>query len=773
MMNGAGARERKLPERLAEALRAHPAVLTGALCAAGAFLSAMARIAGEAAPFGVSFVAAVPLPLLLPAALGAAAGYLAAGLSASYRCCGALLLAAALRVALQRVLRDRRAPVWASPAVAAACVLIAGIAPVFYTSPLAYDWIMWATQVVMAGAAASFMLRAFEGGLTLDPGTLLRADRLTRASAVVLAGVALMGLDAVTLSGVSLGRIAAALAVLAAARVGGERASALCGVVAGLVIGFSTGEFEVYVTSYGIGGLLAGVFSAFGKKGSAVVFALCYGAFGLLAQRSPAGFIEVAAAAGLFLLLPEKWYGVFAAARPAAGDGAFREIAAQRISAVSGALREVSDTTREVAERLSRRAAESPEAICRRACRTACRRCPYTEACWKSEPGVTLRALQTALALLRQTGELRPESLPRALSRCPNKDKLAEALTEEYEAWSQREERRTANERERALLAEQYDGVGMALDALAERIGSLKPATPATAQSLCSIFAAEGLEPRRVLCWKDETGRVSVRAALPRRAAGSADGKKLAEALGEAAGVRFLPPTLTVSAQETTLEFVQRPAFRAVCGSCQITAGKERCCGDTLRRLEAGGMVHLLLSDGMGTGRGAALDSTLAASLATCLLEADVDYQSALRLVNSALMVRSAGESLATLDAVRLDCYSGVVSFYKAGAAPTLMLRAGKVTELSSGSLPAGILEGVAFETAQFRLAPGDAVLLMSDGASQEGCQWLKPMLEGLSGDLDAFCKRAARLAQLRRLDGREDDITVAVLRVEAIDAQP
>ena len=114
-----------------------------------------------------------------------------------------------------------------------------------------------------------------------------------------------------------------------------------------------------------------------------------------------------------------------------------------------------------------------------------------------------------------------------------------------------------------------------------------------------------------------------------------------------------------------------------------------------------------------------------------------------------------------------LNLYTGKVRLYKAGAAPTILRRDGKGILVESTSLPAGILEGVEFEESSFTLEEGDLLLLLSDGASAQGCQWLLRELEAFrQEDLDSLCQRLARTARLRRTDGREDDITILCCRL-------
>lgn len=161
----------------------------------------------------------------------------------------------------------------------------------------------------------------------------------------------------------------------------------------------------------------------------------------------------------------------------------------------------------------------------------------------------------------------------------------------------------------------------------------------------------------------------------------------------------------------------------------------------------------------------AALDSAMLASLISRLLEAGLCCESALRLVNSAMMVKGR-ESLATLDAAEIDCYSGKTRFCKAGAASTYLRHAGRGVVIDSISLPAGILDGVEPESRELTLGEQDILVMISDGVPTEE-DWLSALLEHWQGkDLTMLCRQIAESARLRSKELREDDITVAALRL-------
>ena len=336
-------------ERLAEALReqSYPVLC---LCWGGVGLVlSMARILGENAPFGVALAAAVPFPLVLPSAVGGILGYLlGGGMGESFPLVGALLLTAVTRWVVGPRWEKHRA--WTSPLLAGGMVFLAGVVPLLYGSPLFYDVVMWVTQVVMGAASASFLERGASAILRKGPP----ADRLDSTALCIMGALLLMGLDSASVGGVTLGRIAAVMAVLCAARMGNEGLSSIVGMVCGLAVGFATGDFPPAITVYGLGGMLAGIFSAFGRTGSTLAFLFTYGAISAMTEGSVSGFIEVALGSFLFLMIPLPWFRLGSAlVRPAAADEqAVKLVVEERLQSAAAALRDVSQTTRDVARRL-------------------------------------------------------------------------------------------------------------------------------------------------------------------------------------------------------------------------------------------------------------------------------------------------------------------------------------------------------------------------------------------------------------------------------------
>ena len=181
---------------------------------------------------------------------------------------------------------------------------------------------------------------------------------------------------------------------------------------------------------------------------------------------------------------------------------------------------------------------------------------------------------------------------------------------------------------------------------------------------------------------------------------------------------------------------------------------------------DGSGRLVAVLSDGMGTGGRAAVDGAMTCAMAESLLKAGIGFDSMLQTVNSALIAKSGDESLATLDIACVDLFTGSLELRKAGAACTLLRRGKKVEFIEASSVPVGILPQVEFAAYRRELSPGDVVLLVSDGVTACGQEWLEDLVLHWDEEENPnlLAQRVTDEARKRRSDGHEDDITALAL---------
>ncbi len=193
----------------------------------------------------------------------------------------------------------------------------------------------------------------------------------------------------------------------------------------------------------------------------------------------------------------------------------------------------------------------------------------------------------------------------------------------------------------------------------------------------------------------------------------------------------------------------------------------ERVCGDTVAAFETeGGMLCLLLCDGMGSGEPARKESALTCRLMRQFLEAGIEPEAALKTLNAAMALRSAETgSFTTIDLITCRPGGGEAAFYKFGAAPSYLKRGGTVRRVTGGSLPAGVRSGgAAPDVTRATLEPGGFIVQISDGvADPSRDEWLQDLLAGWEGE-DPQELAGLILGESVRREGLQDDCGIQVL---------
>ena len=190
--------------------------------------------------------------------------------------------------------------------------------------------------------------------------------------------------------------------------------------------------------------------------------------------------------------------------------------------------------------------------------------------------------------------------------------------------------------------------------------------------------------------------------------------------------------------------------------------------GDTVSAFSGDGRQYMLLSDGMGTGRMAALTSGMAAVFLERMLTAGAGLETALKMLNNVIRA-GCDECAATVDLCEIDMVTLEARFVKSGAAPSFVIRGGSLFRLQSKTVPIGILRALDAEMIRFTVEPGDVIVMLSDGIARsfEECPWLLDFIstdeDVLTGDVQRAAEKIVEQAAAR---GARDDITAGVMRV-------
>ncbi len=190
------------------------------------------------------------------------------------------------------------------------------------------------------------------------------------------------------------------------------------------------------------------------------------------------------------------------------------------------------------------------------------------------------------------------------------------------------------------------------------------------------------------------------------------------------------------------------------------------------------GAFLIAIADVSGKGMPAALLSAMLQASLRTQSAGDAPVVEILRNINSLLYRSTAVQQFATFFLARVEGDSLRMTFSNAGHNYPMILRRGSPRILlDRGGTLLGILEQTTFEQADVALAPGDVVILYTDGVSeamnaleqQFGEERIADVIEALPRETSARQIAEGLSHSLREfLDGVEpqDDITILVLRV-------
>ena len=732
-----------------------------------------ATLFGELTPFGIGLAAcagAANLPTLLCLTIG----YLLGGGLSPWRYVATIGMVGGLRWVLD-ALPGRGRRWFVPPLVAFTACTATGFILLFGTGIDLYR----AVLILAEGAVAAGSTLFFDTALDLWDKEDRYLPTAANQTAVVLTGaVAVTAVCTLQVGGFAPGRMAAAFLVLVLARSGREGGGSIAGCVLGGAMALAMPGQTSLAAALAFGGLMAGLFSRFGRIVETTLFLAATGVV-LLGESDEAVLFyiyEILGACLLFAVLPREWdrrlCRLFLRSRDLPAVEGIRRMTTMQLRVACGALEEVAQTVEAVARRLSRHGVADMASLYRGCYAAVCAACPLRQLCWEQHREETQEGLEKLTPFLRQEGKVTADRMGGFLAGCRQKDRFAEHLSRGYTHYVAQEEAWRRLEEIQKAVEGQFAGTGTLLRGLAARLEDRHQVDIELSGRILTVCEDYGMTVQDALCTRDAAGRLTV--DILTTAGGIPPGQRWHRQMEQVCGRGFAPATEAAWGKQTRVTLTEPPLFRVESGLAQRRCGQEKLCGDTARIEPLPKGTLAVLSDGMGSGSRAAVDSSMAVGLVTRLWRAGFPPAGILQTVNAALLVKCREEPLSTLDVAVIDTHTGRFDSYKAGAAATLLRSQGRISRLDRPGLPVGILPDPRFEQSHDRLVEGDLVLMVSDGALAAGTAAVEQAMQDFpeDGNLQDLCEAVCAIAQGEDPVCR-DDITALALRLCKWEEEP
>lgn len=266
-------------------------------------------------------------------------------------------------------------------------------------------------------------------------------------------------------------------------------------------------------------------------------------------------------------------------------------------------------------------------------------------------------------------------------------------------------------------------------------------------------------------------GHVKLTATVSSRMGGCIAVKSFVSAASRALGKRLRTTAEArtfISKEPIQLILYEDTVYRNVQGIARLKKDGAQISGDNFSFLELEqGDLLLGLSDGMGSGSAACKESEMVLDLVERFMEAGFSVETAIRMMNSAMVMKGENDRFSTVDLCKINLYNGMAQLYKIGAAATFVKREDSVECISSESLPVGAETQLDIESTQVQLRNGDFVVMVTDGVLEylhvpKPEETMQEMIESIqTNNPGILAKRIMERVMLFTGGKASDDMTV------------
>lgn len=362
-----------------------------------------------------------------------------------------------------------------------------------------------------------------------------------------------------------------------------------------------------------------------------------------------------------------------------------------------------------------------------------------------------------------EMGEISGEIIPVLPEECVNKKEAAEEYERLFRLSTAQRLMDLRYSDERRLIMEQFGIISDIVRVSGERDGIRY--SQSVSANIEEAFGNHNINILR--CWAGYTASNRLTAEIFFSAGEIPEStERICGILSDILGMRLEASASVSSEKELKIGIYEPPAYDAEIHSAAICAAGSKLSGDSSSSFsDSTGKRYIVLSDGMGSGKNAAVDSHMVIGLFRRLVCSGMKPELAVRLVNSVMVTKSREESFATLDAVILDLDSCTATSVKSGAAPTIIRRGNDVIKLSSPVFPIGIVEEAELCISEQKLSEGDMIIMFSDGISENAYLFIKELLLG-GGDIREIVREITVKAGVFNPTVRSDDVTVIGIKI-------
>jgi stage II sporulation protein E len=502
------------------------------------------------------------------------------------------------------------------------------------------------------------------------------------------------------------------------------------GTITGAVSGFALSLRGAPIADVGVltmMGIIPAIFREMGRIPTATVYLITASLLGIMNEGMELTMKEIGAlvsAVIIFLLLPSS---IIYRVDAAGGTGRqellasqnLRKIAKTRMRIFSESFLKLSKTLDTITEKQTKLKQNEINQIFEDISEKLCKNCNNCGDCWEQKFQQTYQAACMMFEIAEKQGVIRKEDIPvDFIDDCICIDDFIAETNRGFEIAKLNHMWQSRISESREVIAEQLKEVSSVIQSVTGDIYEAAEASRSEEERVIRRLKAEHVMTKEVMIFDRGDKRKEIYLSAACTGGRCITAKEAALVISEAMGIKVKVSEASKSVIGKEYEnfiFVEDTKFKVLTGVAR--AMKENISGDNFSILKMDtGEFMIALSDGMGTGKDAGEESETVMSLLEQMIEAGFKAETAIKLINSSLVLKSDKQTFSTIDMSIINLFTGMCEFIKIGAAAAFIKRENWVETISSTTLPIGMFGNVDYDTVTKKLYEGDIIILVTDG---------------------------------------------------------
>ena len=534
-----------------------------------------------------------------------------------------------------------------------------------------------------------------------------------------------------TVYSLSIKNVSMILLIMLFSLYGSAGTGAAIGVILGVIQSLSGSILPAAIGVYGLCGLLCGVLKNVGKVGCALAFILGNALMTFYINGSTEvliKFYDIFIAAALFMIIPRSFMQKALSSKKIftsdifkdkTYNKRFKEYTTEKLNEVASVFDELSVTLKDSAINKEFYSQADAAQILDQVVNRCCSNCGMCSNCWKRDFYKSYQYLFNFLTQIENEGSIKLESIPKAfLERCIKPEEMTSSIRYYFDIFRNNLTWKKKINESRMIVCEQLREVSTVVSDLALQIDVDINFNRNLEELIIVALDTQGINVQDVVVAEVDNG-ISIDITVP-PCGGKRDCiKHIIPIINKVTNKKFVKREMMCLAKnhdQCNIRLKEAEKYQVATGIAKaIKSGTVS--GDNYSFIELKDSKFMLaLSDGMGTGYKASVESGTTIRLLEKFLYAGFDKNLAVKTINSLLLMKSNEETYATIDLSIINQYNGEVEFVKVGAVSTFIKYQEHVDVIKVGSLPVGILKNVEMEFIRKKLQDGDFVIMVSDG---------------------------------------------------------